>query len=157
MIKNKGIGFAMKTFLPKVNEIERKWYIIDAREKVLGRLAVNIANMLRGKHKASFTPHLDCGDHIVVIHCEQVVLTGRKNEIKEYENYTGYNHGRKTFTAATVRAKHPERMITDAVWGMMPKGRLGREQFAKLHVFAGPGPEHAFKAQKAEALDIALD
>lgn len=147
----------MKTFLPKVNEIERKWYIVDAKNKVLGRLAVNIANILRGKHKATFTPHLDCGDHIVVINCELVVLTGRKNENKEYEDFSGYMGGRKTYTAATIRAKHPERMITDAVWGMMPKGRLGREQFDKLRVFAGPCPEHAFKAQKAEVLDIPLD
>ncbi|NLF94824.1 MAG: 50S ribosomal protein L13 [Oligosphaeraceae bacterium] len=144
----------MKTYLPKVDEIERKWYIIDANGLVLGRLAVQIANMLRGKHKPIFTPHLDCGDYIVVVNADKVVLTGRKEELKEYQDYSGHIDGLKRYTAATVRAKNPTRLISDAVWGMMPKGRLGRAQFGKLKLFAGDGPEHKFVAQKAEVLVI---
>ncbi|NMA42015.1 MAG: 50S ribosomal protein L13 [Oligosphaeraceae bacterium] len=144
----------MKTFLPKVDEIERKWYIIDAQGQVLGRLAVQIANMLRGKHKPIFTPHLDCGDYIVVVNAEKVVLTGRKEEQKEYQNYSGYTGGLKRQNAATVRAKNPTRLIEDAVWGMMPKGKLGRAQFDKLRVYAGPGPEHQFVSQQAEKLAL---
>jgi large subunit ribosomal protein L13 len=142
----------MKTFLPKVDEIERKWYVIDAEDQVLGRLAVKIANILRGKHKPEYTPHLDCGDYIVVINAEKVVLTGRKNENKEYQDYSGYIGGLKRQTAATVREKNPTRLINDAVWGMLPKGILGRSQFRKLKVYAGAGPEHQFKSQKAEVL-----
>ncbi|MDD3694879.1 MAG: 50S ribosomal protein L13 [Lentisphaeria bacterium] len=142
----------MKTFLPKVDEIERKWYIIDAQDQVLGRLAVKIANMLRGKHKPTFTPHLDCGDNIVVVNAEKVVLTGRKEEQKEYQDFSGYIGGLKRQNAATVRARKPTRLIEDAVWGMMPKGKLGRAQFKKLHVYAGAGPEHQFVSQKAETL-----
>ena len=149
------VSFAMmKTYLPKVDEIERKWYIIDANGLVLGRLAVQIANMLRGKHKPIFPPHLDCGDYIVVVNADKVVLTGRKEELKEYQDYSGHIDGLKRYTAATVRAKNPTRLISDAVWGMMPKGRLGRAQFGKLKLFAGDGPEHKFVAQKAEVLVI---
>lgn len=144
----------MKTYLPKVDEIERKWYIIDADGLVLGRLAVQIANMLRGKHKPIYTPHLDTGDYIVVVNADKVVLTGRKEEQKEYQDYTGHIGGLKRYNAATVRAKNPTRLISDAVWGMMPKGRLGRSQFGKLKLFAGDGPEHKFEAQKAEKLVI---
>lgn len=142
----------MKTFLPKVDEIERKWYIVDAEGQTLGRLAVQIANMLRGKHKPIYTPHLDCGDYIVVINAEKVVLTGRKDEQKEYQDYTGYSKGLRRTTADVVREKNPTRMVRDAVWGMMPKGKLGRAQFTKLKVYAGNGPEHSYAAQKAEKL-----
>ena len=117
----------MKTYLPKVDEIERKWLIIDASDKVLGRMAAQIANILRGKNKPIFTPHLDCGDYVVVVNAEKVVLTGRKNTDKEYLDYTGYIGGLKRQTADVVRAKNPTRLVSDAVWGMMPKGRLGRE------------------------------
>ncbi|NLG13352.1 MAG: 50S ribosomal protein L13 [Lentisphaerae bacterium] len=143
-----------KTYLPKVNEIERNWHVIDADGLVLGRLAVQIANILRGKNKAIFTPHLDCGDFVVVINAEKVVLTGRKSTDKIYQDYSGYIGGLKEQTADVVRAKNPERMILDAVWGMMPKGRLGRAQFKKLRVYAGP--EHPHEAQKAQPLAITL-
>lgn len=143
-----------KTYLPKVNEIERNWHVIDADGLVLGRLAVQIANILRGKNKAIFTPHLDCGDFVVVINAEKVVLTGRKSTDKIYQDYSGYIGGLKEQTADVVRAKNPERMILDAVWGMMPKGRLGRAQFKKLKVYAGPDHPHA--AQKAQPLAITL-
>ncbi|MFA6931005.1 MAG: 50S ribosomal protein L13 [Lentisphaeria bacterium] len=142
----------MKTFLPKVDQIERKWYVIDAEGQVLGRLAVKITNILRGKGKPIYTAHLDCGDYVVVINAEKVVLTGRKSELKEYQNFSGYIDGLKRYTAATIREKDPTRMINDAVWGMIPKGKLGRAQFTKLKVYAGAGPEHKYAAQKAEAL-----
>jgi len=141
-----------KTYLPKVNEIERKWHVINAEGQVLGRLAVQIANILRGRNKAIYTPHLDTGDFVIVINAEKVVLTGRKDTQKIYQDYSGYMGGLREQTADVIRRKHPERMILDAVWGMMPKGRLGREQFGKLKVYAGPDHPHA--AQKAEPLEI---
>lgn len=137
----------MKTFLPKENEIVRNWLVVDASEQVLGRLAVQIANMLRGRHKPTYTPHLDCGDFIVVINAEKVVLTGNKDKQKIYQNYSGYMGGLKEQVANVVRAKNPTRLIRDAVWGMMPKGRLGRSQFKKLKIYAGP--THPHEAQQA--------
>ena len=143
-----------KTYLPKVDEIEHKWYVIDANGLVLGRLAVQIANIIRGRHKATYTPHLDCGDFVVVINAEKVVLTGNKSNDKEYQDYTGYMSGLKRRKASVIRERHPERMILDAVWGMMPKGRLGRAQYGKLKVYAGA--EHPHTAQKCEPLEIKL-
>ncbi len=136
------------TFLPKVNEIERKWYVVDATDLVLGRLATRIALRLRGKDKPTFTPHLDTGDFVVVINADKVKLTGKKDTDKIYEDYSGYMHGRHLKTADVVREKSPTRMIRDAVWGMMPKGRLGRAQFGKLKVYAGP--THPHEAQQCE-------
>ena len=144
----------MKTFLPKEAEIERKWYVVDATDLVLGRLATKIAMRLRGKDKPIFTPHLDCGDFVVVINAEKVALTGRKATDKTYENYSGHMSGRKVQTADVVLEKNPTRIIRDAVWGMMPKGRLARAQFSKLKVYAGP--EHPHTAQKCEKWDIEL-
>ena len=144
----------MKTFLPKEAEIERKWYVVDATNLVLGRLATKIAMRLRGKDKPIFTPHLDCGDFVVVINAEKVALTGRKATDKTYENYSGHMSGRKVQTADVVLEKNPTRIIRDAVWGMMPKGRLARAQFSKLKVYAGP--EHPHTAQKCEKWDIEL-
>ena len=144
----------MKTFLPKEAEIERKWYVVDATNLVLGRLATKIAMRLRGKDKPIFTPHLDCGDFVVVIYAEKVALTGRKATDKTYENYSGHMSGRKVQTADVVLEKNPTRIIRDAVWGMMPKGRLARAQFSKLKVYAGP--EHPHTAQKCEKWDIEL-
>ena len=111
----------MKTFLPKVNEIERKWYVVDATDMVLGRLATRIAMRLRGKDKPTFTPHLDCGDFVVVINAEKVVLTGRKDTRKTYEDYSGYMSGRKVQTADVVRAKNPTRLIRDAFGHHAPR------------------------------------
>ena len=130
-----------KTYLPKVNEIERKWHVINAEGLVLGRLAVQIANILRGRNKAIYTPHLDTGDFVIVINAEKVVLTGRKDTRKIYQDYSGYMGGLREQTADVIRKKHPE-------------GRLGREQFKKLKVYAGP--EHPHMAQKAEPLEITI-
>ena len=142
----------MKTFLPKVDEIERKWYVVDATDQVLGRMAVQIANVLRGRNKACYTPHLDCGDFVIVINAEKVAMTGRKNTDKVYQDYSGYIDGLKRQTADVVRQKNPTRLVRDAVWGMMPKGRLGRSQYKKLKVYAGP--EHPHAAQMAEPMEI---
>jgi len=136
----------MKTFLPKQGEIEQKWWVVDATDLVLGRLAVKIADTIRGKNKPIFTPHLDCGDFVVVINADKVKLTGRKETQKIYQDYTGYMGGLKERPLAAIRARHPERLIRQAVWGMMPKGRLGRAQFRKLKIYAGP--EHPHEAQQ---------
>lgn len=142
----------MKTFLPKENEIVRNWRVVDAENLVLGRLAVKIANALRGKDKPTYTPHLDTGDFIVVINAEKVLLTGKKDEKKTYQDYSGHMGGLKIQNAATVRAKNPARLIEDAVWGMMPKGRLGRAMMRKLKVYAGA--EHPHGSQKCEKWEI---
>ena len=128
--------------------------MVDATNLVLGRLATKIAMRLRGKDKPIFTPHLDCGDFVVVINAEKVALTGRKATDKTYENYSGHMSGRKVQTADVVLEKNPTRIIRDAVWGMMPKGRLARAQFSKLKVYAGP--EHPHTAQKCEKWDVEL-
>ena len=142
----------MKTYLPKIDEQDRKWWVVDAADQTLGRLAVRIADVLRGKNKPVYTPHLDCGDNVIVVNAEKVRLTGRKEEQKIYQDYSGYMGGRKEQTAATVRAKKPERLVQDAVWGMMPKGRLGREMFRKLKVYAGD--EHPHEAQQPQPLSL---
>lgn len=136
----------MKTYLAKVGEIERKYVLFDASEASVGRLAVKIANALRGKDKPTYTPHIDTGDFVIVVNAENAVLTGNKSTEKEYESYSGYRGGRKIVTADVVRAKHPERIIKEAVWGMLPKGRLGRAMYRKLKVY--PGMEHPHAAQK---------
>ncbi|MBR2438771.1 MAG: 50S ribosomal protein L13 [Lentisphaeria bacterium] len=142
----------MKTYLAKAGEIERKHVVFDAAGIPLGRLAVKIANALRGKDKPTYTPHVDTGIYAIVINAEKVLLTGSKNVKKEYEKYTGYRSGRKITTAKEIRANNPERMIRDAVWGMMPDTRLGRAQFRKLRVYAGA--EHPHAAQKPEIAEI---
>lgn len=142
----------MKTYLPKIDEQDRKWWVVDAADQTLGRLAVRIADVLRGKNKPVYTPHLDCGDNVIVVNAEKIRLTGRKEEQKIYQNYSGYMGGLKEQTAAVVREKKPERMIRDAVWGMMPKGRLGREMFSKLKVYAGD--EHPHQAQQPQPLSL---
>ncbi len=142
----------MKTYLPKVDEIQRRWYIVDAEGLILGRLAVRIAEVLRGRHKPTYTPHLDTGDFIVVINADKVQMTGRKNEDKKYLSYSGWMGGQKECTAAQLRERHPEQLIEKAVWGMMPHGKLGRAQFRKLKVYAGP--EHRHTAQNPEPLEI---
>jgi len=138
----------MKTYLPNAAEIEKKWILFDAEKEVLGKLAVKIANALRGKDQPTYTPHLDTGANIIVINAEKVQLTGNKNENKEYIKHTGFMGGRKVMTAKEVRTKKPEFMIESAVKGMLPKGRLSRQIFGNLHVYAGP--EHPHVAQKPE-------
>src|SRR3989339_2282896 len=119
----------MKTFLPKPEQIDRKWWVVDADGKVLGHLPVRIADVLRGKHKPTFATHLDCGDFVVVVNAEKVKLTGRKEKQKLYKDWSTYMGGLKVQRAEEVRAKRPERIVQEAVWGMMPKGRLGRAQY----------------------------
>ncbi|MBT7298205.1 MAG: 50S ribosomal protein L13 [Victivallales bacterium] len=138
----------MKTFLPKVGEIEQKWWVVDATDLILGRVAVKIADTLRGKNKPIYTPHLDCGDFVIVINAEKVAMTGNKDTKKIYQDYSGHMGGLKQRTADVIRARQPERLIRQAVWGMMPKGRLGRAQFRKLKIYAGS--EHPHEAQQAE-------
>jgi len=132
--------------------VERAWYEVDAEGQVLGRLASRIATVLRGKHKPTFSPHVDGGDFVVVTNADKVKLTGLKNEQKYYLHHTGYpGHQRKTMLSDMIR-KHPDRVIRRAVWGMLPKGPLGRRQVKKLKVYAGP--EHPHKAQKPEPLPM---
>jgi large subunit ribosomal protein L13 len=143
----------MKTHLPKVNVDERKWHVIDADGAVLGRLAAQVADILRGKNKPIYTPHLDAGDFVVVINAEKVRLTGKKETAKEYMSYSGWKGGEKYATVEQVRARHPELLIERAVKGMIPKNRLGRVLLTKLKVFKGPNHTHA--AQKPEPLKAA--
>jgi large subunit ribosomal protein L13 len=142
----------MKTYLAKPGEIERKHILFDATGVPVGRLAVKIANALRGKDKPTYTPHVDTGCFVIVVNAEKVLLTGNKEENKIYVDYSGHRGGLKEYNAATVREKHPERIVKDAVWGMMPHGRLGRAQFKKLKVYAGA--EHPHAAQNPEKMTI---
>ncbi len=132
----------MGTFSAKPLEIERNWFVVDASEYELGRLATRIAMILRGKHKPTFTPHVDAGDFVVVTNASQVKLTGRKVELKNYQHYTGYPGGLKTRSARDVRADDPERMLREAVAGMLPKNRLSRRLITKLKVYGGTDHPH---------------
>jgi large subunit ribosomal protein L13 len=150
----------MKTYLPKIDKLNRtideqprKWQIIDADGAVLGKVATKAADILRGKNKPNFTPHLDTGDFVVVINAEKVVLTGKKETEKVMTTYSGWRSGLKKFSPADVRAKHPERLIEKAVKGMIPRNRLGRRIFKKLKVYAGP--DHPHKAQAPAAIELA--
>jgi large subunit ribosomal protein L13 len=142
----------MKTFVAKEHEIEKKWYLIDAKEKVLGRLASEIASILRGKNKPIFTPHMDAGDYVVVINADKVILTGGKMEKKMYYHHSGYVGGLKKTTAKEMLLKKPENLIKFAVKGMLPKNSLGRRQLTKLKVYAGQDYPH--QAQQPEKLEI---
>ncbi|MCB1834347.1 MAG: 50S ribosomal protein L13 [Geminicoccaceae bacterium] len=144
----------MKTYSAKPGDIEREWFVIDAEGLVLGRLASIVANRLRGKHKAMYTPHMDCGDHIVIVNAEKVALTGRKLTDKTYFRHTGYPGGIKESTAGKMLSgKRPEQVIELAVRRMIPRGPLGNQVMRKLHVYAGA--EHVHQAQSPKALDIA--
>ncbi len=143
----------MKTYLPKVNLDQRKWHVIDADGAVLGRLAVQIANVLRGRDKASYTPHLDAGDFVVVINADKVRVTGKKETNKKFMTYSGWKGGEKYRSVAQVRARHPEQLITHAVRGMVPKNRLGRVLMTKLKVYKGS--EHPHAAQQPQPLAAA--
>lgn len=142
----------MKTYLPKVNLNARKWHVVDADGKVLGRLAAQVANLLRGKNKPVFTPHLDTGDFVVVVNAEKVRVTGKKETQKEYMTYSGWRSGEKRRTVAEMRARQPEKLIIHAVKGMVPKNRLGRRLMTKLKVYRGP--QHPHTAQKPEPLAV---
>ena len=140
----------MKTYLPKNHLEQRKWHVVNADGAILGRLAVQVANILRGKNKAVFTPHLDAGDFVVVINAEKVKVTGKKEMAKEFMSYSGWKGGEKYASVAQVRAKHPEKLITHAVRGMVPKNRLGRVLMTKLKVYKGA--EHPHSAQQPATL-----
>lgn len=142
----------MKTYLAPVNEIEKKWYVVDAENKVLGRLASEIASRLRGKHKPTFSPFMDNGDFIIVTNADKIQLTGNKLDDKKYYRHTGYMGGIKEASAKELLAKHPTELITKAVKGMLPKNKMGRAQLKKLKVYAGA--KHPHSAQQPEVLDI---
>jgi large subunit ribosomal protein L13 len=142
-----------ETISIKPTEVVRKWYLIDATDLVLGRLASQIAKILRGKHKTTFTPHVDCGDNVIVINAEKVALTGNKLADKVYYHHTGFPGGIKSITAGKQLEEHPERVIIKAVERMISRNKMGREQMTKLHVYAGPSHPHT--AQTPETLDIA--
>ena len=141
-----------KTRSAKREEVERKWYIIDAEGEIVGRLCSRIAHVLRGKHKPSYTPHVDCGDYVIVINADKVRFSGLKMDQKEYVRYTGYPGGQRKATPRDLLAKKPEAIIENAVKGMLPKNRLGRKMFQKLFVYAGG--EHPHAAQKPEPFNF---
>ena len=138
----------MKTYMPSAATIERKWYVVDATDKTLGRLATEVARLLRGKHKPTFTPFLDTGDYVIVINASKIVLTGKKLDQKKYRYHTGYAGGLKDVDYNTIMAKNPEKAVELAVKGMLPKNALGRKMATKLHVYAGA--DHEQQAQKPE-------
>lgn len=140
----------MKTFMASPATIDRKWYVVDATDTTLGRLASEVAKVLRGKNKPIFTPHIDCGDNVIVINAEKIKVTGKKMDQKVYYHHSDYVGGLKEATLREKLAKKPEQVIELAVKGMLPKGPLGRQMFTKLHVYAGP--EHKHEAQKPEVL-----
>ncbi len=142
----------MKTFSAKPESVKRDWYVIDATDKVLGRLSTEIARRLRGKHKPEFTPHVDTGDYIIVINAEKVRVTGNKENDKMYHHHTGYIGSLKSTNLSKLRNEHPERIIQHSVKGMLPKNALGRAMFRKLKVYAGATHNHS--AQQPQALEI---
>ena len=142
----------MKTQSFTKNDTGRAWFVVDAEGKVLGRLATEIARVLRGKHKPQFTPHADVGDYVVVINAEKIRVTGKKETDKKYYRHSGWVGGLKSASVGEVRASHPERIIESAVWGMIPKGPLGRQMFSKLKVYAGT--EHPHEAQNPQELAL---
>ena len=142
----------MKTYMANPDKIERKWYVVDAEGATLGRLASEIAKVLRGKNKPEYTPHIDTGDYVIVVNAEKVKVTGKKLQQNVYYNHSDYVGGMRETTLAELLAKKPEKVIELAVKGMLPKGPMGRDMIKKLHVYAGP--EHANQAQKPEVLTV---
>ena len=142
----------MKSFMASPSTVERKWYVVDAEGKTLGRLASEVANVLRGKNKPTYTPHIDTGEYVIVVNAEKIQVTGKKLDQKIYYHHSEYVGGMKEATLREMMQKKPEFVITHAVKGMLPKGPLGRQMLKKLHVYAGP--EHNHAAQKPETLDI---
>ena len=142
----------MKSYMQKKETVDRKWYVIDAAGKTLGRVATLAATYLRGKHKPTYTPHIDCGDNIIIINVEKVVLTGNKEDKKIYYNHSMYQGGLRERTAKEMRERYPEEMMERAVKGMLPHNRLGRQMYKKLFVYAGENHKH--EAQKPEVLEV---
>lgn len=157
MIKSeKGKYFGGKimrtTFMANDATVERKWFVVDAEGERLGRLSTEIASILRGKHKPTYTPHVDTGDNVIIVNADKIELTGNKLNAKMYYNHSGYTGGMRERNAAEMKATQPEKMIELAIKGMLPKGPLGRKMITKLHVYRGP--EHKNQAQKPEALEL---
>ena len=142
----------MKSYMQKKETVERNWYVIDATDIALGRLATKAATMLRGKHKATYTPHIDCGDYIIITNASKVKLTGDKLNKKLYYNHSGYTGGLRTRTAKEMVSKYPVEMVETAIRGMLPNGRLGRQMYKKLHVYAGS--EHPHTAQQPKLITL---
>ncbi len=142
----------MTTFMANASNIKRKWYVIDAKGKPLGRVASKAAVVLKGKHKATYTPHVDCGDNIIIINAKEVILTGNKLDQKIYYNHSGYTGGLRERTAKEMRENYPVEMVERAVKGMLPKNRLGRKMYKKLFVYEGA--DHKHQAQKPENLEV---
>jgi large subunit ribosomal protein L13 len=142
----------MKTFMQKKETVERKWYVVDAEGKTLGRLATQVASVLRGKNKPTFTPYVDCGDYVIVINAEKVVLTGNKLDDKMYYNHSGFPGGLRERNAKTMIEKYPEEMVERAIKGMLPHNALGRAMGKKLFVYAGT--DHKHEAQKPEVMEV---
>jgi large subunit ribosomal protein L13 len=141
-----------KTYSAKAEDIERTWYVVDAEGKTLGRLATEVARILRGKHKPIYTPHVDTGDYVIIVNADKVRVTGKRLDQKKYYRHSGYMGGLKETTLRTMLDKHPERVLQLAVKGMMPKNRLGRKMFKKLKVYATPDHPHA--AQKPQPMEL---
>ncbi len=142
----------MSTFMANPDKIDRQWYVVDAKGVTLGRLAAEVASVLRGKNKPVFTPHVDCGDYVVVVNADKVKVTGKKLDQKIYYNHSEYVGGMRETTLRELLAKKPERVVELAIKGMLPKGPLGRKMYTKLHVYAGPNHEH--QAQKPAVMEI---
>ena len=142
----------MKTFMLRKEDVEHKWYVIDAEGQVLGKVAALAASVLRGKHKPTYTPHVACGDNVIIINAEKVILTGNKLDDKMYYNHSGYPGGLRERNAKTMIEKYPEEMVERAVWGMLPKNRLGRQIYRQLFVYKGSAHKH--EAQKPERLEV---
>ncbi|HZK28853.1 MAG TPA: 50S ribosomal protein L13 [Clostridia bacterium] len=142
----------MKTYMPKASDVERNWYLVDAEGQILGRLATQIATILRGKNKPEFTPHMDMGDFVVVVNADKIVLTGKKAQQKLYRRHTGYPSGLREVPFERMMEKTPERVLEKAVRGMLPKNTLGRAMFRKLKVYAGPN--HKNQAQKPVKIEL---
>ncbi|HUW55528.1 MAG TPA: 50S ribosomal protein L13 [Planctomycetota bacterium] len=142
------------TYMAKKDEVARRWLLVDARGKVFGRLAVKVARVLQGKHRPNYTPHVDTGDYVVVVHAGEVKLTGKKLTDKTYTRYSGYPGGLRRVPAGEVLAAHPDRLFRDAVRRMLPKNRLARKMLQKLKVFGGDLPDHGFRAQRLEPTDL---
>lgn len=142
----------MKTISAKPHEVEREWFVVDAQNQTLGRLATRIATVLRGKHKPIYTPHVDCGDYVIVVNADKIHVTGQKPDQKIYYRHTGYPGGLRQVTLRQRLQTYPERVVESAVRGMLPKNRLGRKMFKKLKVYAGP--DHPHQAQQPKPLDV---
>ncbi len=142
----------MKTYMLKKEEVTRKWYVVDATGQTLGRLATKVASVLRGKGKPTYTPHVDCGDYVIVVNADKVVLTGKKWNDKIYYSHSSYYGGLKEITAKEMMEKFPTRMVEKAVKGMLPKTKLGADMYRKLYVYAGQ--EHKHEAQKPETMEV---